>query len=140
MNPPLRTRHPARWPFWLLLAAWVCANAPAIAVCAALTWLGEARHFSHQQRLVTDVAFVLTGHQAPGLGVMAAVKDVTLPKPLPATPAGVELKKIDLTIERIVEMRRPATNENDFVVQPQAWPKARREAPPREPPRVTAIG
>lgn len=115
MNPRLRSRRPARWPFWLLLAAWVCANAPAIAICALLTWLGEARHFSHQQRLVTDVAFVLTGKEAPGLGLLAAVKGAARPAPLPVAPAELELKKLDLAVERTVEVRRPVADRNNFL-------------------------
>ena len=90
MNPRLH-RTPSRWPFWLLLAAWLCANTPAIAVCAALAWLGEARHFAHEQRLVTDVAFVLTGHDAPGRGLLAAAKQVSVPAPLPPVPAELTL-------------------------------------------------
>jgi hypothetical protein len=136
MNPPLRSRSPARWPFWLLLAAWACANTPAIAVCALLTWLGEARHFSHQQRLVTDVAFVLTGHEAPGLGVMAAVKDLPPSTTQPVVPAGVELKKLDLAVEWAIKAARPAAGAKDFVVRVLSVPDARREPPPHEPPRV----
>ena len=139
MNPTVRTRRPARWPFWLLLAAWICANTPAIAVCAALTWLGKARHFSHQQQLVTDVAFVLTGNKAPGLGVMAAVKQVALPQPLPPATSGLELKKIDLAVERLVEVRRPTAREKEFVMHTVMPREAWRDAPPHEPPRGTAM-
>ena len=139
MKPSPRLRRPSQWPFWLLIAAWVCANTPAIAVCALLTWLGEARHFSHQQRLMTDVAYVLTGNQPPGLGVMAAVKDLPLPKPLPATTAGAELKKIVLMVERSVEMQTPYALEKDFVIQAITWHEARRAAPPHEPPRVKVM-
>jgi hypothetical protein len=138
MNPLRRSRRPARWPFWLLLAAWACANTPAIAVCAALTWLGEARHFSHQQRLVTDVAFVLTGHQAPGLGVLAAVKDLPAPAPAAPAPAEIELKKLDLALERGTEVRPPEPQAGFFFARLAEWRDARREPPPHEPPRTNA--
>jgi hypothetical protein len=139
MNSHHRIRRPARWPFWALLAGWVCANAPAIAVCALLTWLGEARHFSHQQRLMSDVACVLTGNATPGSGVMAAVKDMAQPQPSPAVPAGLEVKKIDLAVEWSIEVQSVAL-ETDFFVRPAGWCQPSREAPPHEPPRDVVIG
>ena len=139
MPPCFRHRPTSRWPFWLLIAAWVCANTPAIAVCTLLAWLGEARHFSHQQRLVTDVAFVLTGNQAPGLGLMAAIKDTPQRAPLPAVPTEIKLKKLDLAVERAAEVRLPIARENGFVMSALVWPEARREPPPQQPPRISAM-
>ncbi len=106
-----------------------------MAVCTVLTWVGQARHFSHQQRLVTDVAFILTGHQAPGLGIKAAVKDIALPQTPPAVAAGVELKKIDLAVEGGIKVRRPVAAEKNFVVDVVTRAGAGRGAPPHEPPR-----
>ncbi len=126
-------RSPAGWPFWLLLAAWVCANTPPIAMCALLVWLGEARHFSHQQRLTAEVAELLTGQRSPG--VLAAAQQAAAPAPLPPLPAEQAQKKCDLAIERATGVRRPVVDENDFVMRVLAWPEARREPPPHEPPR-----
>ena len=137
MNSRRAPAHPARWPFWLLLAAWVCANAPAIAVCALLAWLGEARHFSHQQRLMTEVACVLAGQETPG--VLDAVKDLP-PAPPPALPAEIEFKKLDLALERTVEVWHPAMPDKDFPPTVIALNGAWRAAPPHEPPRMGAIG
>ncbi|MFM8336056.1 MAG: hypothetical protein ACKODK_10870 [Opitutaceae bacterium] len=139
MNPPYRMRDPARWPFWALLAAWFCANTPAVAVCAVLAWLGEARHFSHQQRLMTDVACLLTGNETPGLGVMAAVKDMTPVQPSPPPLGGLEVKKIDLAVEGSVEVPT-VTRETRILIRPVVWSQSWREAPPHEPPRESAAG
>jgi hypothetical protein len=54
-----------RWPFWLLIAAWVCANSPQAATYAVLDWVASARHFSHQQQLAREVAHLLAGEKAP---------------------------------------------------------------------------
>ena len=54
-----------RWPFWLLIAAWVSANSPQAATYAVLAWLADARSFSHQHRLTLDVAHLLAGEKVP---------------------------------------------------------------------------
>jgi len=43
-----RPRLPALWPFWLLVLAWVCANRPQVAAYGLITWVGNARHFTHR--------------------------------------------------------------------------------------------
>ena len=139
MLPCFHHRRSSRWPFWLLIAAWVCANTPAIAVFTLLAWLGEARHFSHQQRLVTDVAFVLTGNEAPGLGLMVAVKNTPKRAALPAVPTEIESKKLDLAVERTVEVRPPIARENSFLMGALVGPEALREPPPHQPPRISAM-
>jgi hypothetical protein len=82
---------------------------------------------------------VLTGHQAPGLGVMAAVKHVEQSTPRPAATVGVELKKLDLAVERVLEVRLPSARENNFAPDEMTRHDAQRAAPPHEPPRATAI-
>jgi hypothetical protein len=130
-----RLRSPAPWPFWLLLAAWVCANTPAVAFFALLTWLGEARHFDHQQRIMIDVAFVLSGQDAPGRGLIAAAKNAPTNTSLPTVPAEVSLKKIDLAVERTAEILPPEITTRTFSAFDDLMLDARREPPPHEPPR-----
>ncbi|MES2692637.1 MAG: hypothetical protein V4773_04130 [Verrucomicrobiota bacterium] len=134
----------ARWPFWLLLAAWVCANSPQVAVYTALTWLAEARTFSHQRDLSQQVAHLLVGEKAPSR-VAEAVARLELPareggpvKAPASIPAATVLKKIDLAAEALVSVVAPEVqgkfcweNENGFGV-------ARRAAPPHGPPRASA--
>ena len=64
MAPAVRNPSP-RWPFWLLIAAWVCANSPQAATYAVLSWMAEAGSFSHQKQLSREVAFLLAGEKAP---------------------------------------------------------------------------
>ncbi|MEO6244097.1 MAG: hypothetical protein ABIQ12_01570, partial [Opitutaceae bacterium] len=82
----------ARWPFWLLMVAWGCANTPQVGVYTGLAWLSEARSFSHQHRLSTDVAFVLAGKPTPQR-IARAVKSTPV-RPQPPVPAEAVLKKM----------------------------------------------
>ena len=132
-----RKRSPARWPFWLLLAAWFCANSPQAATYALLTWLGEARHFSQQQRLTAEVAAVLTGAEAPV--AFAAAPDTTVRPFAPPVPADATLKKIELAVERTVEVLPSAVREKMRVARAMALPEPRRAAPPHEPPRARLV-
>lgn len=134
MSPSLRNRSAAQWPFWLLIVAWVCANSPQIALCALLAWMGEARHFSHQQRLTAEVAHVLTG--ASSESVLAALPHLPA-KPLePLAPATLTLKKVELSMEVAVEVV-PSTGTREVrPLHMGAWPRAWRAAPPHEPPRA----
>lgn len=134
MTTSSRHRSAARWPFWLLLAAWVCANSPQAATYALLAWLGEARHFSHQQRLTAEVASLLAGERAPGPGV--AMTDAPAKPPAPPLPAEAVLKKLDLAVERTVgpQFRQAAGK----ICGASGWtmPDPRRAPPPHEPPRA----
>ena len=137
MSPRFHFRRPARWPFWLLLAAWFCANSPQAATYALLTWLGEARHFSHQQRLTAEVAAVLTGAEAPI--VFAAVTAAPARPFAPLVAADTTLKKIELAVERTAEVLPPAEREKVRVARAMALPEPRRVAPPHDPPRARLV-
>ncbi|MEI6467367.1 MAG: hypothetical protein WCQ89_21775 [Verrucomicrobiota bacterium] len=133
MQTPRRKSSPARWPFWLLIAAWICANTPQPALFATLSWLAEARHFTHQQRLSAQVAHLLGGEKMPErVDVAAGASDR---EPPPALPGDSTLKKIVLALESDGEVLTPAarlSGRNRLAVN---WPDARREPPPEEPPR-----
>lgn len=133
MRLPARSSTPARWPFWVLLAAWVCANSPQVAVYTALTWLGEARHFTHQQRLTMEVAHVLGGAKLPGL--LASMKCAPDRPFAPVVPVEATLKKIELAVERTSEAMPPEVRVQVSLARSSVCPPARREAPPHEPPR-----
>lgn len=137
MSSLSRNRTTARWPFWLLLAAWFCANSPQAATYAVLTWFGEARHFTHQQRLTAEVAHVLTGEKAPGL--LAVLKDAPTRPFAPTVPTEAALKKIELAVEFTAEVLPPALREKVRVARAMSLPDARREAPPHEPPRARLV-
>jgi hypothetical protein len=124
----------SRWPFWLLIAAWVCANSPQAATYAVLTWLAEARSFTHQQRLTVDVAFLLSGEKAAER--IAAADTATAAKLPPAVPADAVLKKLPLALER-------TAGSLDAPERPERWrpaslgcPDARRLPPLLGPPRT----
>jgi hypothetical protein len=128
----------ARWPFWLLLAAWVCANSPQIAIFAVLTWLDAGRDFSHQQRLTQQVAFMLGGEEAPGI-VAKAVEEAPR-RPLPPLPPDAFAKKIQLSVEQVAEFLPPALRASRREVAEMSCRDAGRAPPPHGPPRVNQVG
>ena len=127
-------RPTARWPFWLLLAAWFCANSPQAATYEVVVWLGNARHFSHQQRLISEVASILAGSDAhDAIATVSAEPERPFAPPV---PADATLKKIDLlfTVSSewlpFIERVRIET-ETPFMVPVSPWSEV-----PAEPPRL----
>jgi hypothetical protein len=139
MLPHSRKRLPARWPFWLLIVAWVCANSPQSATYAVLTWLAEARHFSHQHRLTTEVAFLLVGEKPTSTTAAFAAAPQTPAKSFPpAIPADAVLKKIDLAVPPTSELPFPVARSfahDRITILP---PDALTAPPPHEPPRAVS--
>jgi hypothetical protein len=131
-----KNTHP-KWPFWLLLGAWFCANTPQGAIFTALTWMAEARSFTHQQRLSADVARILGGEKAtsPIAEKVASAQKQTPAKSQPVAPAGFLLKKIELSLEMTTELLPVALRASRQ--QDVGWlcPEPRRGAPPHGPPR-----
>jgi hypothetical protein len=137
MTPRSSTPASARWPFWLLLAAWVCANSPQIAIFAVLTWLDAGRDFSHQQRLTQQVAYVLGGEKMPGMAVGVAKQASA--RPLPPLPSDAFAKKIPLSVERAVEFLPPALRADRRELAELAGLEVLRAPPPHGPPRVYQV-
>lgn len=128
-----------RWPFWLLLAAWLCANSPQVAVFSVLTWLAEARSFSHQERLTVDVARLLGG-AAPSRPIAAAVaraQEHVPAQPLPMVPADAVFKKLELSLEKSTDVLPVALRGGRHRAVAWVCPEPRRCAPPHGPPRVS---
>jgi hypothetical protein len=134
---PMRKHTPAQWPFWLLVAAWFCANSPQAITFTVLGWMAEARHFTHQQKLTAEVAFLLAGEQRE-----ARVHEAdTLPaKPFaPPVPTDATMKKIELAVHRTSEVLPPALRAMRRVVRSILLPDTLRAAPPHEPPRARLV-
>ena len=121
-----------RWPFWLLIAAWVCANSPQAAIYAALSWMAEARHFSHQQQLKAGVERLLAGEQAPA--AVSATPAVPAERS-PLVPSDAVLKKISLALERGTEVLPPNANRFGCGLADMPRPESPAARPPHEPPR-----
>jgi hypothetical protein len=130
-----------RWPFWLLLGAWFCANTPQVAIFTALTWMAEGRSFTHQQRLTADVARILGGEKptSPIAEKVARAQEQLPAKSKPVAPDGFLLKKITLSLEKTTELLPVALRADRH--QEVAWlcPEPRRGAPPHGPPRVSEV-
>ena len=136
-----RLQSPARWPFWVLLAAWTCANTPQIAVYAVVTWIVEARSFSHQYELTRSVAHILKKESSPsrvGYLLRKAANDRPS-QPLPPIPDDAVLRKVQLAIqlsdglsERVSVPRRFAMGETS--IQERVRPE-----PLHGPPRAGAV-
>lgn len=127
-------RPPARWPFWLLLAAWFCANTPQAGLHPFLSWIDDARQFSHQHRLTADVAHLLAGAKTPAT-VVALNDEPAAPRPAPV-PAPIPLKKIDLAMEDSAVLLPPALRACRPQEIERGCPDALRAPPPHGPPRA----
>lgn len=134
--PSFRRRSPARWPFWLLLAAWFCANSPQPAAYAVMSWLVEARHFAHQQALALDVARLLAS--APEEAKQIARADAKRAAP-PALPADAVLKKIELACVPLIRGDGPTEARVNFASSSWRCPTPRAVVPPHGPPRARGI-
>lgn len=126
-----------RWPFWLLLLAWMCANSPQAAVYATLSWLAEARHFSHQHRLTLAVAELLGGSASSAPVVAVAPADA--PVKAPPVPPEAVLKKLHLAIERRTDFLPTAPQSDAYPATVCQVPDRRRAPPPHGPPRATSV-
>lgn len=139
MSPRARPSSTRKWPFWLLLAAWLCANSPQAAVFTVLTWLAEAPSFSHQERLAADVARLLGG-AAPSRPIAEAVaraQEQVPATPLPQVPADAVLKKIELSLEKTTDVLPAALRADRHREIAWLCPAPRRGAPPHGPPRAS---
>lgn len=135
-----QTRSAPQWPFWLLLAAWVCANSPQAATYALFAWIAEARSFSHQQRLSSDVVALLGGEAAaPAEASRAAAAAPSPVEPLPAVPPDAVLKKFPLACEPVAEFLPPVLRADRPADDPRGIPGTLRAPPPHGPPRVAAV-
>lgn len=137
MRASFRSPSP-RWPFWLLLVAWGCANSPQVALYTVLTWAAEARTFPHQQRLTAEVAHVLAGERAPGILVQTRSELPARP-PQPAIPAEAVLKKFPLSVELVAELLPPVLRA-DWPLDPVfVCADTLRAPPPHGPPRAGGV-
>lgn len=132
-----RPSHPSRWPFWLLVGAWFCANGPQAAVYAAVAWLVEARSFSHQHDLTRSVAHLLKGERAAGRValVLQRAEATAMPETSPV-PAEAVLRGIVLGLESVHSFEAPAARVRRFALAERRLPPAWRAAPPLGPPRL----
>ena len=119
----------ARWPFWLLIVAWVCANSPQAATYAFLTWVAEARSFAHQQRLAVEVAVLLGGETASER--VARTENTSPTQPLPAVPVDAVLKKLPLALERAPQPLPPDPRSEFLRSAAVPCPESVRPPPPR---------
>lgn len=132
MRSMTRTGLNSRWPFWLLVFGWFCASYP-LALVDTLVWLGEARTFSHQQRLETAVARLMAEVDHPSL--MANSVSTSSSPAEPARALNVSSKKIELVCEEfavVLRLDAPAVSLRpaEFCLE-----SAMRGPPPHEPPR-----
>jgi len=80
-------RYAAGWPFWLLIAAWVCANVPSTVMSGSFRWVVGTGHFSHYGELRQSVAALIAG-EPPALAAPATDEHRSLPEvpPVERTP------------------------------------------------------
>lgn len=95
----LRSSRFACYPFWVLIAAWLCANTPQVASWHVILWVKQAQHFSHSSRLHAEVYALLSGQTADHARhrVAQPVESETPSKP--AVGADFSVKKILLSLE-----------------------------------------
>jgi hypothetical protein len=130
-----RCASPVRWPIWLLFAAWFCANSPQSVTYELLVWTRDAQHFSHQERLKSEVAAMLSGRGGAASRSVKQASDRPSPPPIPAE--GV-LKKIDLFAPLAIVSSAPVRQELQFPAQFVRAPDRARSEPLLPPPREAA--
>lgn len=132
-----RRHQPSRWPFWLLIAAWVCANTPQLALITVAAWIGEARHFTHQKQLSLQVAALLGGQRETR--ALATAPKLPAPMPTPIIPADFFAKKFDLGLEIASAAPPPSLRSEVEGIADPAMPDSPSLTPPHEPPRVRGL-
>ncbi len=134
----LRTSpHSAPWPVWLLVLAWFCANCPPTLICTTIVWLGEARSFTHQQRLKSDLAHLLSGEKSHSL--LSHVPTLPVAPAKSALPPLPSLKKIDLAAEDILGRLAPLPPSPLRASPALLAASALRAPPPHGPPRAVVV-
>jgi hypothetical protein len=126
---------PARWPIWLLFAAWFCANSPQSLTYELVVWTRDAQHFSHQERLKAEVAAILSGRDG---GASRRVEQAPERPSAPPIPAEGVLRKIDLFAPLAIASITPQRQELKFPTQFVRAPDRARSEPLLPPPREAA--
>lgn len=137
---PLAWGRPiAGWPVWLLVFAWLCANCPPELSGSFAHWAGDARTFSHQERLREEVSLVLSGKSiAPSAPAVAAKPTPSRPAVPPVVGEGA-LKKIHFYPALSVRMLPPAARDFRRGPTDNLLPDPFRTEPPVPPPRRATI-
>jgi hypothetical protein len=125
--------RPAHWPFFLLIVAWACANNPQSIAFEAFLWIKGARHFSHQQQLKADVAFLLAGKN---MKAVLATAQAPVSVPANSIPEDAVVKKIDLSAPSGREVFLGQEILGKPIVYSITNIGFERSAPPYQPPRV----
>jgi hypothetical protein len=106
-------------------------------VSSAVIWVGEARSFSHQQRLTADVARVLVGEEpAP---ISAGLHNVPSEGAKQAVASNETVKKVELAIESSVHWLARDTVEPAKTLRVLPFLSTLRASPPHEPPRAAVV-
>jgi hypothetical protein len=132
----LALRHrgkPATWPFALLVLAWFCANSPQSLTFNVIVWARGARHFSHQERLKAEVAFLLAGPHRRA--VLAAASPPPPAPPVVPVPDEAVVRKIDLAAAGQAALGILPAEAVCFVSADFRAGPAERAEPPLAPPR-----
>jgi hypothetical protein len=134
MSPLRNWRRPTLLPFVALLAAWFCSNSPQSVTINLVEWAKNARHFSHQQQLRTEVASLLAGRRS----VRTVTAAGSSPKAPPSVPIseGALIKKIDLSVSQNVVGLLPSLESHPFEAGLGGPPKSERAEPAILPPRA----
>lgn len=134
MSPFLARPGSARWPFWILLAAWWCANTPQAATFELILWFKGAAHFSHQQQLHSDVASLLGGgRHAPRRDLSKAAS-----QPPPSAPllVKVTVKRVDLSVQAEDQAEAGGESGQPILATNARIPDRLTVAPLLRPPRL----
>lgn len=133
MSPPFPPRIAPRWPFWLLVFAWICANGPQGACLEVISWMQGAASFSHQERLASGVAELLVDQSSDVTALAEAPADEPGP---PALPAETTIKRIELAVADRCELAAPHCTDRGFFgwrgLQPALWTAEVPYPPPRD--------
>ena len=136
MSPGRHSQKPAaKWPFWLLVAAWWCANTPQAATFEVILWLKGAACFSHQAELKEDVSAILTGTPKLAHSRHGQVGRETPPPAVPLAKT-VAIKRVSLCLQE-VSVSSDGPSAGVAIRRLHDHVPDRRNSPPRlRPPRL----
>ena len=138
MNTPTHASARLAAAFWLLAAAWLCANIRPGTLSAMFEWLADSRHFSHQERLAADVAALLGGEK-PVASVAESEASHEPAPPLPVVPENA-FKKLEAPLGRSVQVAAASCRRVDFLTENLRTGGEGRAAQPHGPPRPSGVG
>jgi len=122
-----------------LVAAWLGANSTPAINFTLLSWVAEARTFSHQARLGAEVAALLAGEESTSKANQISENSGHQPQ-LPPALVDTAFKRFDLALaDRCLLPTDDSAKRESYPREIDGMSRWR-AAPPHGPPRIVSVG